>query len=65
VRPFRIPGGTAGAVIAGVGPALLIGYALWAARDERVLGMPALGFAAGVGVAGWVVYGVAASIRSA
>jgi amino acid transporter len=65
VRPFRIPGGTAGAVIAGVGPALLIGYALWAARDERVLGMPALGFAAGVGGAGWVVYGVAASIRSA
>jgi amino acid transporter len=59
VRPFRVPGGTAGAVLAGIGPTALIGYALWAARDERVLGFPALGFAAGVGVAGWVVYWLA------
>jgi amino acid transporter len=63
VRPFRIPGGTAGAVVAGVGPTVLIGYALWAARDERVLGVPALGFAAGVGVAGWVVYWGASMVR--
>jgi amino acid transporter len=63
VRPFRIPGGTLGAMLAGVGPTALIAYALWAARDERVLGMPSLGFAASVGVAGWVVYGVAATFR--
>jgi amino acid transporter len=63
VRPFRIPGGLFGAVAAGVGPTLLIGYALWAARDERVLGMPALGFAAGVGAMGWVVYWVANALR--
>ena len=55
-RPFRVPGGMVGAVLAGVGPAVLIGYAMWAARDERVAGMPALGFAALVGVAGPVAY---------
>ncbi len=58
-RPFRVPGGMAGAVLAGVGPALLIGYAMWAARDERMAGMPALGFAAVVGVCGPVMYGAA------
>jgi amino acid transporter len=62
-RPFRVPGGTLGAVVAGIGPTALIGYALWAARDERVLGFPALGFAAGVGVAGWVVYWLALGLR--
>jgi amino acid transporter len=63
VRPFCIPGGTLGAMLAGVGPTALIAYALWAARDERVLGMPSLGFGACVGVGGWVVYGVAATVR--
>jgi amino acid transporter len=63
VRPFRVPGGTAGAVLAGVGPAILIGYALWAARDERVAGMPALGFAALVGICGPAIYGAALALR--
>jgi amino acid transporter len=62
-RPFRVPGGTAGAVLAGVGPAILIGYALWAARDEQVAGMPALGFAALVGICGPGIYGVALALR--
>jgi amino acid transporter len=55
-RPFRIPGGTAGAIAAGIGPALLIAFALWAARNERVLGLNALLFAALVGAAGAAVY---------
>jgi len=63
VRPFRVPGGTSGAVLAGVGPAVLIGFALWAARGERVMGMPALGFAGLVGVCGPVVYLVANALR--
>ena len=63
VRPFRIPGGLFGAIAAGVGPSLLIGYALWAARDEKVLGMPALAFAAAVALAGWVVFWLAKSAR--
>jgi amino acid transporter len=56
VRPFRVPGGLWGAVAVGVGPTLLIGFALWAARGERVAGLPALGFAAIVAVAGPLVY---------
>jgi amino acid transporter len=55
-RPFRVPGGLWGAVAVGVGPTLLIGWALWAARGERVAGLPALGFAAIVAVAGPMVY---------
>src|SRR6202041_589944 len=32
VRPFRIPGGLTAAILAGVGPAMLIAFALYAAR---------------------------------
>jgi amino acid transporter len=56
VRPFRVPGGTAGAVVAGIGPALLIGFAMWAARDEKMAGMPALAFAALLAACGPVIY---------
>jgi amino acid transporter len=65
VRPFRIPGGLRGAVAMGVGPTLLIGFALWAARGERVAGLPALGFAGIVAVAGPLVYVVARAVRRA
>ena len=56
-RPFRVPGGMAGAIAAGIGPALLIFFAMYAARNERVWGLNALLFAALVGVSGAVVYG--------
>jgi amino acid transporter len=59
VRPFRVPGGLRGAVAVGLGPTLLIGFALWAARGEQVAGLPALGFAAIVAMAGPLVYLVA------
>ncbi len=55
-RPFRVPGGVAGTLLAGLGPTLLIAFALWAARDERVGPLPALLFAALVGLAGALVY---------
>jgi amino acid transporter len=58
VRPFRVPGGTVGAVAVGIGPAVLIGYALWVARTDSVLGINALVFAASVGIAGAVVYAI-------
>jgi amino acid transporter len=64
-RPFRVPGGMVGAVLAGVGPTLLIGFALWAARDERVAGMPALGFAGLVAICGPLVYAAARWQRGA
>ena len=62
-RPFRVPGGTAGAVVAAAGPALLILFALWAARDERMAGMPSLLFAALLAGLGPVLYVSAKSLR--
>ncbi len=64
VRPFRVPGGTPGTILAGLGPAALIAFALWAARAERVAGMPALLFAALVAAAGPVVYALAQRHRA-
>ena len=55
-RPFRVPGGLRGAVACGIGPALLILFATWAARGERVAGLPALVFAALVGASGPIAY---------
>jgi amino acid transporter len=62
-RPFRVPGGMPGAIAVGIGPTLLIAFALWAARNEHVLGLNALLFAAMVGIAGAVVYGVTELVR--
>jgi amino acid transporter len=59
VRPFRIPGGVTVSILAGVGPALLIAFALYAARGERVGPLPAPAFAALVAVAGPAAYLVA------
>ena len=56
-RPFRIPGGTPAAIAAGVGPAILIAFALYAARFERVGPVPALIFAfivAACGPIAWI-----------
>ena len=64
VRPFKIPGGTAGAILVGVGPAILIVFALWAAREERILGIPALAFAATVALCGPVFYKVASTLKA-
>jgi amino acid transporter len=63
-RPFRVPGGTLGAILVGTGPALLMGYALWAARGEQVAGVPALAFAAAVAVCGPVMYAMARFLKS-
>jgi amino acid transporter len=63
VRPFRVPGGLLGAIGIGVAPTLLIGFALWAARGERVAGLPALGFAAIVAALGPVVYMIARALN--
>jgi amino acid transporter len=65
VRPFRVPGKMFGAVLVGIGPALLIFYAMWAARDEQVLGMSALAFAAIVAICGPLIYLVARWRRDA
>jgi amino acid transporter len=66
-RPFRIPGGLPAAIAAGVGPAVLIAFALYAARDERVGPLPALAFAAVVAALGplaWMLAHLTVSRRS-
>jgi amino acid transporter len=63
-RPFRIPGGMAVAVASGIGPALLIAFALYAARDERVGPLPALAFAAIVAVTGPFAWLIARTVSS-
>ena len=55
-RPFKIPGGIPVAIATGIGPALLIAFALWAAREERVGPIPALAFAAIVAATGPILY---------
>jgi amino acid transporter len=55
-RPFRVPGGTMGASLLGLGPAALIAFAIWAARGESVGPLSALLFAALVAAAGPLVY---------
>ena len=62
-RPFRVPGGMAGAVACGIGPTMLIGYALWAARGEKVGVLNALVFAAIVAIAGAIIYFIAEASR--
>jgi amino acid transporter len=63
-RPFKIPGGVTAAITVGMGPAFLIAFALWAARDERVAGLPALAFAATVAAAGPLVYLLVRRLRA-
>jgi amino acid transporter len=55
-RPFRIPGGTAGAAAVGVAPVLLLGFALAKNADERLGGVNALAFAGAVMLLGPVAY---------
>jgi amino acid transporter len=55
-RPFKA-GNMAIACLLGAGPALLIGYALYASRDEKIVGATsALLFAVGVGLLGPLLY---------
>ncbi len=55
-RPFKA-GNLAVACMLGVGPAVLIGYALYASRDEKIIGTTsALLFAFGVSLLGPVLY---------
>jgi amino acid transporter len=55
-RPFKA-GNLAMACLLGVGPAALIGYALYASRDEKIIGTTsALLFALVVGLLGPVLY---------
>ena len=57
-RPYRA-GSFPIACLLGVGPAALIGYALWISRNDKITGnFPALLFALLVALSGSIVYGV-------
>jgi amino acid transporter len=55
-RPFRVPGGLAGAWIVGVCPTLLLVIAAIHGEEESILGMSALTFGGLLMLAGVVVY---------
>jgi len=54
-RPFKA-GNFAIACLLGAGPAALIGYAIYAARDEKIHSTSALLFAVGVSLLGPLLY---------
>jgi amino acid transporter len=57
-RPFRVPGGTFGAIAVGIAPTLLLGFAVVRSEHESVLGMSSLLFGLllmGAGVVAYVV----------
>jgi len=63
-RPFRVPGGTAGAAALGVAPAMIVAYAFWASRHEPgAFGVDALPLTAAVAAAGLLVWAAGWLIR--
>jgi amino acid transporter len=58
VRPFRVPGGTLGAIFIGVPPMLLLGLSAVRGETEHILGMSSFAFGMLLIVAGFVAYGV-------
>jgi amino acid transporter len=63
-RPFRVPGGMPGAVLAGAVPAALLVFSLAHSEHEVILGMSSLTFGALVVITGFVVYALDALLRS-
>jgi amino acid transporter len=62
-RPFRVPGGMAGAVLCGICPALLLGFSVLHGEAEQIWGMSALTFGMLLIAAGIVVYCVKSNAR--
>ena len=63
-RPFRVPGGTIGAALLGVGPAALLILAFVRAYGEEAGPVNALGLGAGIAVLGIVAYFIAARTKA-
>jgi amino acid transporter len=62
-RPFRVPGGTAGAVLVGVFPILLLGFAMVHSEGEKILGMSGLAFGALLIAGGFLAYWATSPLR--
>ena len=63
-RPFRVPGGMAGAIALGVAPAALILYAIVASRGETMGSHSALLWCGAIAAAGPVAFAVARWMRA-
>ena len=62
-RPFRVPGGFRAVATMTLGPAALLGFALWSSRSERVAGLPAPLFALLVAFVGAAIYAISRKQR--
>jgi len=62
-RPFRVPGGMFGAILAGVVPMLLLAFSIVQSDHERILGMSSLWFGILILIAGFVAYGIDVALR--
>lgn len=62
-RRFRVPGGLAGAILAGVFPALLLTLSVARSESEEVLGINGVTFAALIILAGFAVYHATSFLR--
>jgi amino acid transporter len=62
-RPFKVPGGMAGAVLIGVFPLLLLGFSIVHGAGEQILGISGLAFGLMLIAAGFVVYWATARLR--
>jgi amino acid transporter len=66
LRPFRVPGGTSGAIAIGVLPAALLVFAVVRSENERIAGMSSFAFGMMLIAGGFAAYALrAAATRSA
>ena len=62
-RPFKVPGGMAGAILVGVCPALLLGFSIVHGESEQILGMSGLTFGLLLIGGGFLAYWLKSLIR--
>jgi len=62
-RPFKVPGGTLGAIAIGVFPTLLLVFSIVRGEHERILGMSSLLFGILLIGAGFLAYGIELGVR--
>src|SRR5579872_3040375 len=63
LRPFRVPGGLAGAIALGIAPTLLLGFAVWRGTDEHIGAISSLAFGLILIAVGVIAYAVRSEER--
>jgi amino acid transporter len=62
-RPFRVPGGLAGAMLIGVPPAMLLIFSIVRSQRETILGMSSFAFGAILVALGVAAYGISCLLK--